>query len=47
MLYVTLLLGCFRRSLLPRSALPRETLALRQQLAVYQRLAVPSAAEAV
>jgi hypothetical protein len=37
MLYVALLLGCLRRALRPRSALVLENLALRQQLAVYQR----------
>src|ERR671919_1078503 len=37
MLYVTLLLDCLRRALRPRSALLLENLALRQQLAVYQR----------
>src|SRR4029434_6471057 len=37
MLYVALLLGCLRRALRPRSALLLENLALRQQLAVYQR----------
>jgi transposase InsO family protein len=39
MLYVALLLGCLRRALSPRSALLLENLALRQQLAVYQRRA--------
>ena len=37
MLYVGLLLGSLRRTLRPRSALLLENLALRQQLAVYQR----------
>jgi hypothetical protein len=37
MLYVALLLGCLRRALRPRSALLLENLALRRQLAVYQR----------
>ena len=37
MLYVALLLGSLRRALMPRSALLLENLALRQQLAVYQR----------
>jgi hypothetical protein len=37
MLYVALLLGCLGRALRPRSALLLENLALRQQLAVYQR----------
>jgi putative transposase len=37
MLYVALLLGCLRRALSPRSALLLENLALRKQLAVYQR----------
>jgi hypothetical protein len=46
MLYVALLLGRCRRVLRPRSALLLENLALRQQLAVCQRLALPFAAEA-
>jgi hypothetical protein len=37
MLYVALLLGSLWRALRPRSALLLENLALRQQLAVYQR----------
>jgi hypothetical protein len=37
MLYVALLLGCLRRALRLRSALLLDNLALRQQLAVYQR----------
>jgi hypothetical protein len=37
MLYVALLLACLSRSLRPRSAVLLENLALRQQLAVYQR----------
>jgi len=37
MLYVVLLLDSLRRALRPRSALLLENLALRQQLAVYQR----------
>jgi hypothetical protein len=40
MLYVALLLGSLRRSLRPRSAVLLENLALRQQLAVYQRRGV-------
>jgi hypothetical protein len=38
MLYVSLLLGCLRRALRARSALLPENLALRQQLALCQRL---------
>jgi putative transposase len=41
MLYVVLVLGCFRRALRPRSAVLLENLALRQQLAFYSGAARP------
>ena len=42
MFYVALLLGCLGRALRPMAALLLVDLALRQQLAVYQRRATPA-----